>query len=153
MADLGGDIPYTETHTITFSIYIDSFDQSSWGYMGLVGSGENNTVASSFISRLRIQDLASDPTFSLSVEGSSNSTAVTCALDTWYTITIHNNATAASSYFQLVGGGSTTCDLTTDCTFTRYDFGTHHVSIGTLDGEVDGEGIDYEIGYITISTP
>ena len=49
----------------------------------------------------------------------SQSVFVTLSLDTWYDVIVHYDTTPGSSYFKVVGGGSTTCDTASECLFTR----------------------------------
>ena len=84
---------------------------------------------------------------------SSTSTPVPVSATTWYTVTIHYDATAASSYCQVVGGGSTTCDAAAECAFTRTQVPSRYLITGPYQNVGAAESVNYTIGYVRINTP
>ena len=149
--DNGSGIDYSNTNvTIEFSLYVNSFtiDNSaniifmSWATAN--AGSINNTITVRFYK-------TSGGALQLFAGGASNSTFVGISTETWYTVKIHINTTAASSYFQVTGGGSTTCDTANECKFSRSDQSGRYLVIGSLNGEGAAEAISYEIGYVTVN--
>ena len=138
------------TADIKFSFYLESLgttltDGLSLAFLSLHedNEGGDNTV--------KIKNLSGNP--QLYCTGANNSVATTIAADTWYEVTMHLDATAASSYCQVTGGGVTTCDAASECAFTR------SVAGGAATNLVIGKvgyttyDVNFTLGYITINTP
>jgi len=80
--------------------------------------------------------------------------SVTIDLDTWYTVTMHMDGTAASSYMQVVGGGSTTCDVADECPFTRLDtVDGRYLHLGNNNATGGGINLDMSVGYCYVNSP
>jgi len=89
--------------------------------------------------------------------GTNYSTRVLLALDTWYTVTMHIDTTAANSYCKVEGGGSSTC-TGTSCTFTSGAVRavspfSQYITLGPSDGNLgSGETLKATYGYIRVNT-
>jgi hypothetical protein len=135
---------------LEFSIYFNSYAVDAGAFIQLISWGALNTGATGYNVTFALYNVTG--TYQIGLYGASGSTKVTVSTATWYTVKIHLDATAASSYFQVTGGGSTTCDTASECTFSRSNAADNrYLVIGSLSGEGTGESVDYEIGYITLN--
>lgn len=143
----GSTIASTTTIDIVFSFFLNQSGVDD-GYVrtiacfGSTNEGGQNCLA---LKKSGASDI-------LLASGSAASEAVTIAANMWYTITLHLDATAASSYFKVVGGESTTCDADAECAFTRDTTADPQYFVFGRNTYVD-DLYDFEIGYITINTP
>ncbi len=135
---LGSAIPRTTNTDIVCDVYITSFTIDNYSVANFI----------SWIDVAKIEFYNSNGTSIFRVSANGNSSNLTFALNTWYTITLHLDAVAANSYIQCSG-----CTDETQKTFTRLD---------TVDGSqlrlgynnlAIGEDIDSQFGYCYINTP
>ena len=84
-------------------------------------------------------------TYQLYIDATVDSDNVTIAEDTWYTIFIHYDTTAASSYWTLDGGAQKS--------FTRTDNDCRYIRLGGFGTPGSGESIVIEFGYVYANTP
>ena len=138
------------TKDIYASIYIDSItlaDSASFAVLNMALTADGDTTNGP--GRVLIANSAG--TYYFIAYGDAGSTAVAITLDTWYEVKLHLDATAASSYLQVTGGGSTTCDGVAECTFTRKNITGEYVYVGaTL---VSSEALTMEVGYVYMDVP
>jgi len=136
------------------TLYIDS--NTSWGdwITQHVASWDSDTNPGGNTStcQLMVQHTTGG-TFRCWAEGTVDSTTVTLSTDTWYTITIHADSTAADGYIVVEGGGSETCDQVDECGYTRRDGSDGRYMLIGIVSQAGGATTDYHIGYITVNTP
>ena len=135
---------------IYFSLYVDSASMANYNNFVLL-NWDNNTDEWN-IGGVAVRFRYNDPNFQIYADGTVDSSYVTLSLDTWYEVKIHLDSTSADSYFQVTGGSSTTCDLTTDCTFTDFAVDSRYLRIGpsSISGTDDAV---IEVGYIYVNSP
>jgi hypothetical protein len=140
------------TFKVYLSIYVDAITLDNYAYGNFLAWTSGTDPSSNQTFALRFRN--NNGTYQVQVSG-ENGTRTDIALDTWYEVVYYNDAsTPANSYFQLTGGGSTTCDLTTDCTFTpAQTVDGQYLSFGATSGVGAGESVDVEIGYVYMDTP
>ena len=145
----GSTIPVDTTMDIEFSIYFNTLNVSNLTVMGFVGwsaSNEGGTTGNT----MQLKNAGGQ--YQVRGSGETQTSFVNISAETWYYVKIHCDATAASSYFQITGGGSTTCDAASECAFTRSTSAAgQYLVMGKWGSQTDGA--DFEIGYITVSTP
>ena len=140
---------------LTFSIYIDSavMDSYAYGTLMVLSSGSDPSTGNLLSLKLRCNSASQCSSSSLQFSlNTVSGTRVALTVDTWYEIKIHINA-SGTSYFQVTGGGNTTCDTTDECTFTITDVDPRYLSITAMDDFGAGESITYAIGDIHIDIP
>ena len=132
-----------------FSFYINSITLDSYAYGSLYVWDTNTDPSGGQLFDLRFRNNAG--TYQIQFTDVT-STRVNLATSTWYEVVVYIN-TGGTSYFQVTGGGSTTCDLTTDCTVTVSDIDGQYLHFGSNGLLGAGEAYDIDIGYAYISTP
>jgi hypothetical protein len=146
--DNGSAIDYSTTNLdIEFSIYFNSFTMDASSNIWLVSWATANGGVVNYTGFVDI--FYNGTNYYLQANGTAGNVQI--ATGTWYYIKMHIDTTAASSYLQVTGGGSTTCDVASECTFTRTDNSGRYLVIGSIYGEAATEAVSYEIGYITIN--
>jgi len=77
--------------------------------------------------------------------GATTGTYTSVSLDTWYTVFLHLDGTAASSYITVDGGS--------EQYFTRSDINSRYLHLGAVEQIEDGEAITIEYGYCYVNIP
>lgn len=146
----GSSIAYTTTTDIKFSIYFNNMTVDTNANIWIVMASEG-TTATNMPAVIVVRN--NSGTYVLSVYSSTSSFVgnVPININTWYDVVLRLDATASDSYFQVVGGGSTTCDQTTDCKFTRDNKNKQYFQIGSLSNEGASESISFEMGYFYVN--
>jgi hypothetical protein len=137
----------TSSFDIEIHFYISSWtiaDGYGIPFVSWASDNEGGTYAAKLVLT------RSGSTYSVAVSGASTSASVAIALETHYVAKIHIDATAASSYFQLTGGSSTTCDTAAECTFTRGNVSGQYLGIGKND-YLSNRELNIQVGYATIN--
>ena len=139
--DNGSTIAFTNDIDYVCEIYIDSKTLTNYTYSRIIAW---SNVTTNVINSVQIVNVDG---YTLRGAGSGNSTGVTFSDDTWLTVTMHLDATPASSYFQCSG-----CDDETQKTFTRTDTVSRYLVLGP-DSLGAGESVDIEYGYCYVNIP
>jgi len=147
--DIGTEIDEAaENFNVFFQFYIDSHTIDDYASVSIVVAADNSNGTYNYTWRAYIIE---DSGFKFTVTGSAGATATVVAEDTWYSVLIHSNTTAASSYYQI----DTDADPTDQAqnTFTRANYGFEYLHVGSVMGNGTGESIDIEWGYIYADKP
>lgn len=144
----GSTIAANVTTDIKFSFYLNSSGIDAGTGRAILGWASTNEGSENALILKKTADGLSDELYCTGAAGSSNFTIATA---TWYEVTIHLDATAASSYCQVTGGSVTACDAASECTFTRHANASQYLVIGR--NTYHNDAFDIEIGYLTINTP
>lgn len=140
--------PTTTNSDITFSLYVDSYTLPYDGRGLVILNANNSTGLSADTFRLGIFRVSGG----LAIRVQGNSTInVAISEDTWYTVVVHLDTTAANSSITLNGGSATT--------FTRKDNAYSRVHLGAVDVGADigdlgnSSSISFQVGAIWVNTP
>lgn len=129
------------TVDIKFSIYFNSYNVAEGAALNLLSLHEDNEGSSVN----GVQLVNSGGTYSLRGFGTGASTAVNIATATWYEVTLHLDATAASSYFQVNGGDQ--------YAITRSTAGGDAAYLVIGKNHSTDRQADFDIGYVSVNTP
>lgn len=143
--DIGDAIAYTTSVDVELSLYVDSattIDNNAT--MIFVSFGANNAGNYNFAWSLQLLD-SSEIQPIIRANGASVATGTTLTENTWYTIFVHSDATAADSYYTVNGGAHQT--------FTRYDKNMEYLVVGSVSGEGATEALKFYVGYVYVNTP
>lgn len=142
--DVGDAISYETSTDMVFSVYIESSTTVDVnGNIVIVAIGSTNSGATNYCANLRLFNAAGQ--MQMFVYGTAGSDKVNISEDTWYTIKIHMDATAANSYWQINGGSQTS--------FERADQNKEYVVVGSIGNEGATESTKFYVGYLYVDNP
>lgn len=116
----------------------------SYDLIGIIAVGPNTDPDSSETAKLTVHK-KNDSNIYFRLLGDSDSSYVQFTTDTWYTIMIHLDSTAASSYFTVDGGSQNS--------FTRETYSVRYISLGATNSTNTDETVEIEVGRVWVDTP
>jgi len=152
----GSQISYEATTNIVFDIYIpDTVVIADYGTRDLVIWNNSTTPYAQIVGKIRIKNNGSGTPRQIQLFGadgtSNSSTAINISRNTLYRVTLHLDATAASSSINVKSGATWGTDLGTQ-TFTRSDTSGQYLHMGATT-TAESEVIDAIYGYVYVNTP
>lgn len=134
---------------VACDIYVATYTQASFDSSQII-HWDNDTVSGTVgVAALRLY--WSGSVMQIEGRGTTTSARVTLAQDTWATVKLHMDGTAANSYVQCLVGCA---DTTTQATFTRVDTADgRYLHLGPQSGITAGEQADVIFGYCYAHTP
>lgn len=146
----------TVVYEAVCEVYIDSavLDSYTYGYIIVWSAGSDPSTNQNWYVALRCNSGSQCNSGSLQFSFMNDSgSRVGISMDTWYTVRVAHNL-GGTSYFQVTGGGNTTCDGPTECSVTPNDIDARYLSLGAIAlWTQSGEALDIEFGYCSIDIP
>lgn len=139
----GSTIPVSTSTDIVMEFYVDAMTIDSFFNAFILSWAGNNDGSYGYTGNINI--INSGGTYQLRAQGATLSTGIAIAENTWYTVKLHLDTAAASSYIQVDGG--------TQYAFTRTETAGQYLHVGAVSNLSVGESLDLEVGYIYVSTP
>lgn len=141
---------------LTFSVYVKSASMASYSYLQLLVLSPATNPSTTPVLALKLRCNSGSACTNSNLQFSFNSetgSRVSMSVNTWYEIKMHIDL-SGTSYFQVVGAGSTTCDTEGECAVTTTDDQDgRYLSVGVVVDTGSGEGADVVFGEIHINIP
>jgi hypothetical protein len=140
--DRGSAIGYANDIDIVCEIYVDAVSIDENTSVSIINLGPN--TAGDYSENGRVQINNASGSYYLRGDGDGYSSGISLTLDTWLTVTLHLDATAADSYIDVEGSSES---------FSRNDQDGRYLHVGTVSGIGAGETADIYFGYCYVNTP